>query len=293
MDIIINHVNEDSRIIFIHDTNPQGVVSALNLGLSMCQAKYIARMDSDDIACPNRLELQVNFLDKNLEIGVVGSWVKTFGRINETWTMPEFDNQIKVQGLFASMILNPTSMFRRSLMLEPYKLSYDINFEFGAEDFHFWHQLSQRTKFHNIQQSLLFYRLHYKNLTYVKHEDIRKNTRVTLEDRIRNLVPDVSLDELKLHFSIAENEYPEPIEVAQWFKRVRLSNSKTLKYDETELTQELEYRLNEIISRKNYFQIYRVSTIRKNVLRIAMRIYKLFPRLGFKLREILRENNDK
>ena len=39
---------QDPRVLLLHDTEDQGVVSALNLGLNASTAKYIARMDADD-----------------------------------------------------------------------------------------------------------------------------------------------------------------------------------------------------------------------------------------------------
>jgi glycosyltransferase EpsE len=49
-----------------------GFVSALNLGIQSAQGKYIARQDFDDISYPERLQLQIDYLKKYPEVGVVG-----------------------------------------------------------------------------------------------------------------------------------------------------------------------------------------------------------------------------
>ena len=56
----------------------QGLVKALNLGIEKAislKVDYIARMDSDDISLPNRLEIQANFLELNSNVDIVGSSV--------------------------------------------------------------------------------------------------------------------------------------------------------------------------------------------------------------------------
>ena len=62
---------KDNRIRVIHQKN-QGVGAATNTGIKAAAGLYIALMDSDDLALPNRLEIQKNFLDAHLDIAGVG-----------------------------------------------------------------------------------------------------------------------------------------------------------------------------------------------------------------------------
>ena len=55
-----------------------GIIGALNAGLAACQAPLVARMDSDDVAAPRRLELQTAFLEKAADVSVVGCLVEAF-----------------------------------------------------------------------------------------------------------------------------------------------------------------------------------------------------------------------
>ena len=57
----------------------KGYVNCLNLGLDKSQGKYIARMDSDDISYPTRIEEQVRFLDENPSVSVCSCLVELFG----------------------------------------------------------------------------------------------------------------------------------------------------------------------------------------------------------------------
>jgi glycosyltransferase involved in cell wall biosynthesis len=63
---------KDKRIKIIQNKKNVGVAEAINKGLKIAQGKYIAILDSDDVALPRRLELEYNFLEKNKDIFLVG-----------------------------------------------------------------------------------------------------------------------------------------------------------------------------------------------------------------------------
>jgi glycosyltransferase involved in cell wall biosynthesis len=62
----------DPRIRLYHHQNI-GLTRSLNRAISLARGDYIARMDADDISCPERLDKQVGYLDENPEVGLVGS----------------------------------------------------------------------------------------------------------------------------------------------------------------------------------------------------------------------------
>ena len=64
---------QDSRVrLIINDTNI-GLTKSLNKGIRLAEGKYIARMDADDIAFPQRFEKQVEFLENNPDVSVCAS----------------------------------------------------------------------------------------------------------------------------------------------------------------------------------------------------------------------------
>src|SRR5437870_2747896 len=69
----------DERIKLIYRKPEENLPLALNRGIKESTGKYIARMDADDISLPNRLKGQVRFMEKNEDIGIVGSRVESFG----------------------------------------------------------------------------------------------------------------------------------------------------------------------------------------------------------------------
>jgi glycosyltransferase involved in cell wall biosynthesis len=74
---------KDGRIkVFSKDKN-SGIVDTLNYGLQFCKGQYIARMDADDIAHPDRLLLQINYLNEHEDVHIVGSSTMTISMDGE------------------------------------------------------------------------------------------------------------------------------------------------------------------------------------------------------------------
>src|SRR5271170_5563678 len=66
----------DPRIRLVQNPTHLGIVASLNRGLDLAAGAYVARMDSDDISLPERLEKQIRLLDENPEVGVCGAGIQ-------------------------------------------------------------------------------------------------------------------------------------------------------------------------------------------------------------------------
>ncbi|NTV90908.1 MAG: glycosyltransferase, partial [Clostridiales bacterium] len=64
---------KDPRLSIIRNSRNLGLTASLNIGIRAARGKYIARMDADDLSVPHRLARQVEYLENNPEIAVVGS----------------------------------------------------------------------------------------------------------------------------------------------------------------------------------------------------------------------------
>lgn len=64
---------QDPRIRILRGAKNLGLATRLNEAVGLARGKYFARMDQDDISHPERLERQLEFLESNLAIDVVGS----------------------------------------------------------------------------------------------------------------------------------------------------------------------------------------------------------------------------
>lgn len=74
---LLAQLPNDPRIVGVSRTAP-GVIGASNTGLKVCTGEYIARMDSDDISHPDRLKMQLTFLQAHPLIGLAGACVELF-----------------------------------------------------------------------------------------------------------------------------------------------------------------------------------------------------------------------
>jgi glycosyltransferase involved in cell wall biosynthesis len=123
--ILIEMAQLDPRIRVLRTKS--GIAGALNAGIAAATGEFVARMDADDEAAPERLEKQAAFLSARPEIGVVGCRVEFGGdraategyALHVDWVntllTPE---QIAVNRFVESPFAHPSVMFRRALVDE-------------------------------------------------------------------------------------------------------------------------------------------------------------------------------
>lgn len=165
--------------IKIH-TNPGniGLTKSLNIGLKLCKGKYIARMDADDISLPTRFEKQVDFLEKNGNIGIVGSWIESFGYRKNIVKFPSSDNAIRINQLYSTPFDHPATMMRAKL-LHQLNYLYDENIRY-AQDQELWYRMGKISKFANIQDILYKHRYNANQISckHINEQQANvKNTR--------------------------------------------------------------------------------------------------------------------
>jgi glycosyltransferase involved in cell wall biosynthesis len=157
---IDNLVQFDTRIKLIRSSQRIGFVPALNIGLKQAKGEYIARMDGDDIAMPNRFELQSSYLKNNLDIAVVGGSMDIINEKGEITSHRNYAATFRKTKLFALMrnpLAHPTIMMRRNIIEKGF--FYDETF-FKAEDLELWLRLMKNGyKISNIPNTVLLYRV--------------------------------------------------------------------------------------------------------------------------------------
>jgi len=132
-----------------------GLAKALNKGLEYCMYELVARMDTDDIALPERFEKQVNFMLNNPDVavssGCIEEWNQDFSvKISER-RLPLDHNSILIFAKKRSPISHPAVIFRKSAVLAVggYPTIY-------PEDYPLWGtMLAQGYKFANLPDVLL------------------------------------------------------------------------------------------------------------------------------------------
>jgi glycosyltransferase involved in cell wall biosynthesis len=97
-------------------TEGVGVAAALNVGLELARGRLIARMDADDRSHPDRLRRQVDAMAAHAEVGVCGTWARTFGQSSHTWRPAGSSARIAAGLVFDAVMIHPTVMIRRELL---------------------------------------------------------------------------------------------------------------------------------------------------------------------------------
>lgn len=165
-------------------TPHQGIISALNAGLEACQAPYLARMDADDRSHPERLACQLQFLEEQPQVGVLGCLVAGFPKdqvrqgfqIYIDWLNSLLaDADIRREIFVESPLVHPSVMLRRALLLQVGGYQ-----EHGwPEDYDLWMRLYLAgAVFAKVPSTLLEWREYPGRLT-------RQDSRYSLENFLR------------------------------------------------------------------------------------------------------------
>ena len=172
LNIIEQFANNDKRIIVITRRN-KGLVATLNEGISLAKGFWVARMDADDIALPNRLERQLEWIEKT-GADICGSWVRFFGAGGRrVWKCYQTDQAIKIDMLFRSPLAHPAVLMRADVAKH---FCYRPEFD-KAEDYDLWVRLAQAgLKMTNIPEVLLLYRIHSSQTSVVSSVTQRQIT---------------------------------------------------------------------------------------------------------------------
>lgn len=171
----------DIRIKLIDNNKNLGLTKSLNIGMALAKGQYIARMDADDVSMPERLQKQVCFLDNHEDVGVVGSNMLYFGDRDAKTNFPLDHDAIKLHLLFYTALAHPSIMLRRDV-LEKNGIKYNDQYRF-SQDYYLYCCLYNITKFANLGDFLLRYRIHHSQISTAKNRE-----QSGLAQKIRNQI---------------------------------------------------------------------------------------------------------
>ncbi|MFB5944271.1 glycosyltransferase [Albibacterium profundi] len=156
---IINSFS-DSRIIVIDQEN-LGLAKTLNIGLKTAKGRYVARMDADDICYPMRFQKQLDFLNKNPDVKLLGSTVERIDKDGNTITydIPYTQHDVlkKIIFKYGNPFKHPTIVMDRVLAIKLGGYNELINKYF--EDYFLWSQFCRHSKVAILPEALLRYRI--------------------------------------------------------------------------------------------------------------------------------------
>ncbi len=147
----------DTRIRHVRHDKALGVSKCLAKGIEMLQTDLIFRMDSDDIAHPDRLQLQLKRMIEQPQTGVLGAQIRFIGSEARPPKVPLTHSEIGYRMNWSNALNHPTVVFRREVVIAAG--GYDAGLE-CAQDYDLWMRLFFSTRLENMPEVLLDYRVH-------------------------------------------------------------------------------------------------------------------------------------
>ena len=170
----------DRRLRVLTQPKNRGIVAALNSGLDAARGEFIARMDADDVALPERLERQVGFLDAHPDHVLVGSsssFINSVGKVTfrDTYWREVAHWELDWIAHFFTAMLHPTAMFRGAPMRDN-ALRYEEHCR-HAEDMDFFARLLMQGKGALLREPLLQVRRVGSGLTASSFSEQKRTAR--------------------------------------------------------------------------------------------------------------------
>ena len=153
---------KDRRIKLFKNSYIKGLSYSLNFLIKKSRGEYIARMDSDDFSLPSRLEKQIDFMNYNKNIDVLGTGAIIVDKNNKKILLKDEKHQnIKSNIFITSPFVHPTVMARKNFFRKDQ--FYNLKYKY-CQDYELWFRSINSNTFHNLPEPLLEYNLSKKTL---------------------------------------------------------------------------------------------------------------------------------
>lgn len=220
----------DPRIVYLKNEQNLGVAATLNRGLALAKGAYIARMDADDIALPERFARQTELLDGTPDIAAVGCAIALFDEtgVIDVRRFSTDPAQMNVDLFFSCGLAHPSVMMRKSVI--DALGGYDPAFE-GLEDYELWCRVSKNHGVTTLPEVLFRYRVHGGQVT--------KNPSEKYLTRLRALkgrqLAELDLKPSDCYLDLCQDQRPktqeEILTAAAFFETVLEANRRACRYD--------------------------------------------------------------
>jgi len=186
---------KDDRIHIINNQQNMGAGEAQNIGFMNAKGTYIAILAGDDVACPDRLQRQVQYLTDNPEIGLLGTGYKIIDQDSVTVRKVQYELspiEVRWKLLYGNPIGASTVMFKTKILAECGM--YDCNIVYG-EDMELWARIAQKYDIAVIPDILTQYRVHSGSLTSkIEKTDKTMSISNIIRRNIQTII-DITIDE--------------------------------------------------------------------------------------------------
>lgn len=165
---------KDNRLRLEINQKNLGMAASLNKGLLLARGAYIARLDADDLALPNRIKTQFDFMEMNKEVELCGSFAQVISENDDelfVWRQAMTPLEIKWKMLFKNPFIHSSVMFRKETILRNSIRYKNLS---GTEDYQLWSEILKHGEGVNLDQVLIQYRRHDKSMTVYNIQPMRE-----------------------------------------------------------------------------------------------------------------------
>lgn len=175
-EIVRKLIRNDSRIKYYKNEQNLGISKSRNKGIYLSNGEYIAMLDSDDYWIDkDKLQKQIGVLEKNKNIGIIGSnilCINNEGKEVKKYFYKNIDKNIRKKILIRNQFAQSSIIIRKKLLeqTQGYNKNYD-----GCEDYDLWLRIGRVSNFANIKDITTAYMIHPGGISKQKKFKIAKN----------------------------------------------------------------------------------------------------------------------
>lgn len=227
----------DSRIRYRRNDINRGLTENLADGVNRSNAKYIVRMDADDIAFPDRIERQVAWMESHTDISIMGTPVSYFYEKpgdRGVAGQPYKDETIKAKLFIDFTLMHPSIIIRRESLVR-HGINYNPAYRYSQDHALYFDCILAGLKFANMTAPLLYMRAHEGSISRYRHSAQREcSCRARTQFLINSGIEEgLTKEEIEVYNSFASGEFPRTRHEVRIFEQFAIdvcNNPATGKY---------------------------------------------------------------
>lgn len=238
---IVAHYAEADPRVRLHEIPHCGLGEARNAACSLAQGRYIGLMDADDVALPDRLQLEVDFMERHPKVGLLGAgvqWINAAGQALYVCCHATDDEQLRKALVDYCTFWQPTVL----LLKEAFERAGGYRDAFSpAEDYDLWLRITEHYQCANLEAVLLKYRMHPHQVSIRKRKQqtlgilaaqrsaaMRQNGETDIFSSVDTITPEV-LTKVGVTESIQDRAFM--FEARRWIRHMTMAGEMSAALD--------------------------------------------------------------
>lgn len=215
---------DDERIVLVEKKNT-GLINSLNYGFSVSKYNWVIRMDGDDICYPNRFEMLMSRISDN--VAVIGSnctLIDSSGKI-----IGRTKNPLTTKGIIRNLLLMLPSVFHSSTLINKEIFNETAGYDklmHVAEDYDLWLRMSLKGEIINVEDELMYYRMHESNISKKKAEIQLLNSQIAFVKYINGKSGLINVQDYSIIKNVLEKKYIYKLYIKSGIKSKNKDNGK-------------------------------------------------------------------